>query len=71
VQILSPHQNFWCGDNTHKRGKVYSTARLSKPILIFYEAFISGKDAKRREQYFKTTKGKKTLRLMLRETTKV
>jgi len=50
----------------HNNGKVYSTHRLTMPRVIFYEAFVSQEDARRREQYFKTTKGKKTLRLMLR-----
>jgi hypothetical protein len=33
---------------------------------MYYEAHTSKKDAKRREQYFKSTKGKSTLRQMLR-----
>ena len=44
---------------------VYTTKRMGNLKLIFYEAFISEKDAKRREKYFKTTKGKRTLKLML------
>lgn len=35
--------------------------------LIHYEAYRSEQDAKRREEYFKTTKGKTTLRYMLKE----
>ena len=50
----------------HKNDQVYSTSRLADLKLIFYEAFVSRKDAVRREQYFKTTKGKKALRLILR-----
>jgi predicted GIY-YIG superfamily endonuclease len=34
--------------------------------LIFYEAFVEKSDAVRREDYLKTTKGKSTLRMMLR-----
>jgi len=34
--------------------------------LIFYEAFPTKTDALRRESYFKTTKGKVTLRQMLK-----
>lgn len=34
--------------------------------LIHYEAYRNKKDAKRREEYFKTTKGKTTLRTMLK-----
>ena len=42
----------------HNNGEVTST-RSRRPFeLIFYEDFKSMKDAKRREQYFKTTKGK-------------
>ena len=50
----------------HRKGQVHTTVRLKAPELIFYEAFVSKEDALRREEYFKTTKGKKTLRLMLR-----
>ena len=50
----------------HRNKKVYTTLRYKEPINIFYEAFISKEDAVRREQYFKTTKGRKALRLMLR-----
>jgi putative endonuclease len=53
--------------NEHKAGGVYTSARLKYPALIFFEAFLSKRDAQRRERYFKTTKGKRTLRLMLRE----
>jgi len=35
--------------------------------MIFYEAYRNLKDAKRREKYFKTTKGKTTLKIMLKE----
>ncbi len=33
--------------------------------LIFYEAYLVKTDVQRREKYFKTTKGKRTLKLML------
>jgi len=52
----------------HKQGRNISTAKRLPLKLIFYESFLSEKDARRREKYFKITKGKKTLRLMLRET---
>lgn len=35
--------------------------------LIHYEAYFHEQDAKRRERYFKTTKGKVTLKQMLKE----
>jgi len=35
--------------------------------LVFYEAYKSKKDAQRRETYFKTTKGKRALKLILQE----
>lgn len=50
----------------HNRGEVLST-RFRRPFeLIFYESFLNAQDAKRRERYFKTTKGKTTLKQMLR-----
>ncbi|OGX17915.1 MAG: hypothetical protein A3K83_08000 [Omnitrophica WOR_2 bacterium RBG_13_44_8b] len=55
----------------HKRGGVHTTSRLSDPKLIFYESFISERDALRREKYFKTTKGKKALKLILRDSIKI
>jgi len=54
----------------HNSGGTKSTKSRRPFNLIFYEAFISEKDARRREKYFKTTKGKKTLKLMLREVLK-
>ncbi len=51
----------------HKNGHVAST-RPRRPInLIFYEAYLDKYDALRREIYLKTSKGKTTLRSMLRE----
>jgi len=51
----------------HKYGGSNSTKKRLPFRLIFYEAFILEKDAKRREKYFKTTKGKRALRLMLKD----
>jgi putative endonuclease len=51
----------------HNQGKNISTKNRRPLTLIFYEAFLSKADALRRERYFKTTKGKVTLRQMLRE----
>jgi len=50
----------------HKNGKGKFTRKLRPLKLIYYEAFINKKDARRRERYFKTTKGKATLRAMLK-----
>jgi len=51
----------------HQRGENISTAKRLPVRLIFYEAFLAKEDARRREKYFKTTKGKTTLRQMLKE----
>lgn len=51
----------------HNNGEVISTKAYVPFSLIFYEAYLHEKDAKRREEYFKTTKGKTTLRAMLKE----
>lgn len=53
---------------SHFQGKVHTTKRMGKVDLIYYEAFVSGEDAKRREKYLKTTKGRKGLKLILRKT---
>lgn len=51
----------------HKMKGVYTTKRMGELELVFYEAFKSEKDARRREKYFKRTKGERTLKLMLKE----
>jgi len=51
----------------HKFGGSTSTKKRLPFRLVFYEAFLSKDDAKRREQYFKTTKGKRALRLILQK----
>ena len=52
----------------HLKNKVRSTRfKKSAPRLVFYEAFISEKAARKRERYFKTTKGKRMLKLILRD----
>ncbi len=51
----------------HNKGKNISTKNRRPLELIFYEAFGSKEDALRREAYFKTTKGKVTLKQMLKE----
>lgn len=51
----------------HNSGKEFSTKPYIPFDLIHYEAYRNEKDARRRERYFKTTKGKTTLRFMLRE----
>lgn len=56
--------------NDHKKAKVKTTKKFLPVKLIFYEAYINKKDAQRRELYFKTSKGKSTLNLMLKETLK-
>jgi len=52
---------------THNNGEVTSTKAYRPLELIHYEAYHNMKDAKRREEYFKTTKGKVTLKQMLKE----
>ena len=51
----------------HHQGAGHTTSRLGVIELVFYEAFKNKKDAQRRERYFKTSQGKKTLKLMLQE----
>jgi len=55
----------------HNAGMVHTTRRMHNPWFIFFEGFLYEEDARRREGYFKTTKGRKALRLMLRESLKV
>ena len=54
----------------HQNGKDWTTKRMLPIKLIFYECFLSKADAIRRERYLKTSKGKSTLKMMLRESLK-
>lgn len=51
----------------HNNGEELSTKHYAPFELVHYEAYRNQKDAKRREEYLKTTKGKTTLRTMLKE----
>ncbi len=52
----------------HNAKRVHTTLRMGELDLIYYEAFINKFDAQEREGYLKTTKGKRTVRLMLKNT---
>lgn len=52
----------------HEAGHVSSTKSRRPLRLIFYEAYLSASDARRRERYLKTSKGIATLRMMLQDT---
>jgi len=54
----------------HQNGEVVSTKSRRPLDLIFYEAYKSKEDAERRERYFKTAKGKSSLRIMLKDSLK-
>jgi len=54
----------------HIDAKVWTTSRMLPVKLIFYEAFAVAGDSIRRERYLKTSKGKATLKQMLRESMK-
>ncbi len=55
-------QSRFCLDNS---GRVFSTKPYLLWVLIFYEAYIKSADAKRREKYLKTAKGRTTIKTML------
>ena len=50
---------------THNAGGAKSTAGRRPLQLIFCEFYLFEEDARKRELYFKTTMGKKAIRLML------
>ena len=52
----------------HNAGKTISTSKRRPLKIIYCEFFLSKKDAIRRESYFKTTQGKRMLKLIIRET---
>ena len=51
----------------HNRGHNISTKAYKPWILIHYEAFLSEKDATRREKYLKTSQGSRLLKRLLKE----
>lgn len=51
----------------HNNKNELSTKHYAPFDLVHYEAYRDEMDAKRREEYFKTTKGKTTLKQMLKE----
>ena len=51
----------------HNNREELSTRCYAPFDLIHYEAYKSKTDAQRREEYLKTTKGKTTLRTMLKD----
>lgn len=51
----------------HMRGESASTAPRRPLRFLFCEHYISKEDATRREKYFKTTAGKRALKLMLKD----
>jgi len=51
----------------HEQGKSKSTAPRRPFVPLLCEYYFSKKDSLRREEYFKTSAGKRTLRLMLKE----
>lgn len=53
--------------SAHQKGFVDATKNRLPLRLIFYEAYLDKYDAIRREDYFKSSKGKQTLRNMLKE----
>lgn len=50
----------------HNKGDTKSTNPRRPFILLYYEAHLSEEDARRRERYFKTDKGKSSLKQMIR-----
>ncbi|QQG44611.1 MAG: GIY-YIG nuclease family protein [Candidatus Roizmanbacteria bacterium] len=67
--------NFYIGYTTNLNQRLTSyihgnslATEMRRPFtLLFCEYFLSKHDATRREKYFKTTAGKKTLRIVLKE----
>lgn len=49
----------------HKNGQVISTSKRLPIKLIMYEAYLLEADARAREKFFKTTKGKLQLKKQL------
>src|SRR3972149_8707845 len=78
VLLSEKDNNFYIGSTSdlkqrltsHFHGASKATAPRRPFKLVFCEYFYSKKDTLRREKYFKTTQGKKALRIMIRESLK-
>lgn len=70
--LLLANNQFYLGSTSNLKRRIVEHRRKRRQSfeLIFYEAFISKVDARRREKYFKTSKGKSSLRQILRDTLK-
>ena len=55
----------------HNNGHTISTSKRRPLKLVFCEFYLSKKDALRREKYFKTSQGKRMLKLILKDTLKI
>jgi putative endonuclease len=62
--------NFTRRMSEHAAGKSKSTASRRPFVPVLCEYYLNRKDAMRRELYFKTTAGKRVIRLMLRRSLK-
>lgn len=51
----------------HNQGLVFSTKPYKPWEIIYYEACLNEEDAKRRENYLKTTQGRRLLKRRLKE----
>ena len=51
----------------HNQGLVRSTKQYRLWMLIYYEACLDEKDAKRREHYLKTSQGQRLLKRRIKE----
>ena len=51
----------------HNKGLNLSTKRQIPWKIIYYEAYLNKNDAKRREEYLKTTQGGRMLKIRLRD----
>ncbi|MCH2233993.1 MAG: GIY-YIG nuclease family protein [Crocinitomicaceae bacterium] len=54
--------------NNHNQGRTKSTSYRRPLHLIFTEYYLFKEDALKREKYFKTTAGKRAIKLMLSNT---
>lgn len=51
----------------HNRGLNFSTRRYLPWKLIYYEACLNERDARRREKYLKTSQGRRMMKARLKE----
>ncbi|RLE08184.1 GIY-YIG nuclease family protein [Candidatus Aerophobetes bacterium] len=65
--LLLNNENIYTGSTNNLKRRIVEHKNKKPLKLIAYEAYLIESDALRREKFFKTTEGKRLLRLQLKD----